>query len=88
MDPREFIKAFKQQPFEPVRVFVSDGAHYDILHPDQVLMTERAAYIGLERNGRQTFQDIARVAHIHVTRIEPLRRTRKRRANRPRRKSR
>ena len=79
MDARELYKTVKQQPFEPVRVFVSDGLHYDIRHPDQVIVTDRSAYIGLSPNGDGPFQDVAQVANIHITRIEPLRRTRRRR---------
>jgi hypothetical protein len=72
MDTRDLLKTFKQQPFEPVRMYLSDGSHYDIRHPDQIIIADRASYIGIGGNGHRAFQDVAKVANIHVTRIEPI----------------
>jgi hypothetical protein len=79
MDAKELYRTVKQQPFEPVRLFVSDGSHYDIHHPDQIIIAERSCYIGIGRNGEGPVQEIARVANIHITRLEPLRRQKTRR---------
>jgi len=77
MDAEKLYEAVKRRPFEPVRIFVSDGSTYDVKHPEQLLVTKRWSYIGLGGNGEGPFQDNAVVANMHVTRIEPLRPGRK-----------
>jgi hypothetical protein len=77
MDAEKLYEAVKKQPFEPVRIFVSDGSSYDVKHPEQLLVTKRWSYIGLGGNGEGPFQDNAVVDNMHVTRIEPLKPRRK-----------
>jgi hypothetical protein len=72
MEADELYRVLKQQPFAPVRMYVSDGSSYDISHPDQVIVSRRAAHIGMRRNGSGPFQQVAIVANVHITRIEPL----------------
>jgi hypothetical protein len=55
-----------------------DGAKYDVLHPDQVLLTPRAAYVGIGNgDGERVFQDTVICDLVHVTRLAPLRRRRR-----------
>lgn len=61
----------KAQPFVPFRIQVSDGATYEIPHPDFVLITHRTLHIGIP--GRREFPlDTAICDLTHVTRLEPL----------------
>ncbi|MGD2109250.1 MAG: hypothetical protein PVI86_07645 [Phycisphaerae bacterium] len=39
----------KQEPFEPVRLGLSDGRAVVIRHPDQAVVSERHLYVGLAR---------------------------------------
>ena len=77
MDAGKLHAVLKQKPFEAVRFFVSDGKSYDIRHPDQVVLSRRAAHIGIGRNGAGPFQSIAIVALVQITRVEPIGRGRK-----------
>jgi hypothetical protein len=79
MEAEEIHNVLKHQPFEPVRIHVSDGASYEITHLDQLMVGRRSSYVGLGGNGDRPFPRIAIVANVHVMRIEPITR-RKRKA--------
>ena len=72
MEANELYSVLKQQPFGPLRVYLSDGSSYEITHPDQVMVGRRASHIGMSGDGQGPFQQIAIVANIHITRVEPL----------------
>lgn len=85
MEAEEVILSVRRQPFEPFRLCISDGTGYDILHPDQIVVGERASHVGLGGNGDRPFQRIAIVANVHITRLEPIEENG--RKNRPRKRS-
>jgi hypothetical protein len=72
MHPEELFLAARRQPFEPFRLCVSDGAAYDIRHPDMILPGRRAAVIGLPHDPAQPYERFVTVALLHVTQLEPL----------------
>ena len=72
-----------KHPFIPIRVFVSDGSHYDVLHPDFMLLSRAEVVIGLNVGADQFPERNAYIDPIHITRIEPVRNGQ--RARRPRR---
>jgi len=74
MDADKLHALLRRRPFEPFRLCISDQAHYDILHPEQVLLSRRSAHVGIGPNGEGPFQRVAIVALLHVTRVEPIRR--------------
>lgn len=55
----------KAEPFEPARLRLTNGASYDLTHPDGILLTERYAGIAV---GDQ----IRLIALRHIVEIEPL----------------
>jgi hypothetical protein len=82
MRPEEIRKLLKVQPFEPIRLGLSDGRSILIRHPDQVVVAERHLLIGLaqlERSGPLSTPSsgdaIARdwviLNLLHLTTIEP-----------------
>lgn len=48
MRAEEIRKHVRMQPFRPIRVFVSDGASYDVRHPEMMLVTRMEIVIGLD----------------------------------------
>jgi hypothetical protein len=73
MAPEELRGGLKQQPFEPFRLILTDGASCAIRHPDLLWVGRRAAYVGLTGEAGQTFFERAvQVDLLHVTRVEPL----------------
>jgi hypothetical protein len=52
---------------------MTDGSSYPVKHPDQVILTPRAIYVGL---GRQPVaQQVVVCALSHITRLGPLAKT-------------
>ncbi len=73
MAPEELRDTLKQHPFEPFRIVLTDGAGYDIRHPDLLWIGQRTAYVGLTGQPGQTFfERSVRIDLLHISRIEPL----------------
>lgn len=73
MAPEELRGIVRQQPFEPFRIVMVDGAGFDIRHPDLLWIGRQSAMIGLTGDAGQTFYERAvRVDLWHVIRVEPL----------------
>src|SRR5438309_488836 len=72
MDIAEFLQ---QKPFEPFRIHVTDGASYDILHPEFVLISPTRVWIMVPWKQKPTlpfFERTDSVALMHVSRLEKL----------------
>ena len=73
MRPDEITRLLKRRPFEPFTLCMSDGSSYPVRHPDQVIVTPRAAYVGVRVNGKRGLdQDVVICDLVHVTRLGPL----------------
>jgi hypothetical protein len=73
MAPEELRDSLRQQPFEPFRLVLTDGAHFDIRHPDLLWVGRRSAYVGLTGQPGQTlFERAVKVDLLHISRLEPL----------------
>ncbi len=63
----------RQRPFQPLRIIVSEGMHFDIPHPDLVLVGRRDITIGTPDATTPTVYDKQfRVALVHVVALEDL----------------
>ena len=73
MNVREVEKLLSTRPFEPFGLYMSDGSAYPVTHPDQVILTPRAAHVGIggARNGR-VVRDVVICALVHITRLGPV----------------
>lgn len=73
MDVREIEKLLIDRPFESFGIYLSDGSSYAVTHPDQVILTPRAAHVGIgrARNGR-VVRDVMICALVHITRLGPV----------------
>ena len=73
MLPNELRDTLKQQPFEPFRLVMSDGAGFEIRHPDLLWVGQWSAMVGLTKQPGQTFYERAvKVDLSHVIRLEPI----------------
>jgi hypothetical protein len=61
-------------PFEPVKVFLSNGETYDIWHPDMILTGSGAAHIAVPSPGDppDAGSRVKIVSLVHVIKIEKL----------------
>ena len=63
----------RQAPFTPVRIIISSGQTFDILHPDLVLVGVREIMIGMASKRKPAFYDqVTRVPLMHITALEDL----------------
>jgi len=69
----DLLKRVKQRPFSPFRLIVSEGAAYDIRHPEQLMVARDSAVIGLEGAPDQDFYETTVLVDLlHIVRLEPL----------------
>jgi hypothetical protein len=61
MTPETIQKHLLHQPFQPFRVFLSDGAVYDVRQPEMVLVLQHELIIALPKPGER-FQGIPLIA--------------------------
>jgi len=72
MRPEDVREHVVKQPFKPFRIFMSDGATFDILHPDLCLIGRSAVQFVIPVAKKPWMYDrLAHCALIHITRIEP-----------------
>jgi hypothetical protein len=76
-------RVLKKEPFETVRLCMSDGRAVVIHHPDQVVVSERHVYVGLAtlesstrlarpRDGHTIGKDWLWASILHVAAVEPV----------------
>jgi len=65
MNEQELKNAVRSEPFEPVRLHLSNGATFDVRHPDAILVGPRTSAI-LVGTGVQV------ISNLHVNHVEPL----------------
>ena len=77
----ELVDALQAKPFRPFRLHVSDGATFEIRHPEMLMVTRHWAIVGVlesqeDGNSQGAYPHIERsttVDLLHVTQIEELR---------------
>jgi len=73
MRANELIELTRQQPFQPLRIHMTDGRTYDVRHPDQIIVLRHRVDIGVEPD--EETAAVLRVEHcslLHVGRVEQL----------------
>jgi hypothetical protein len=69
----EDIRAhIRKHPFQPIRVFVSDGSFYDVMHHDFMIVGRTEIVIGLASGPEEFPKQKAYIDPLHITRIEPI----------------
>ena len=74
MRQQEILEALAVRPFRPFRLFVADGAVYDVRHPDLVLAAPAYAVVGVPASAQSppAIEKHVIIDMFHITRIEPL----------------
>jgi hypothetical protein len=71
--PENIQERLRVKPFRPLRITVSEGLHYDIFHPDLVLVGLNDLTIGFAAPNKPTIYDRQiRVALIHMVALEDI----------------
>ncbi len=72
MTPETVQKHLLNDPFQPFRVCLSDGAAYEVLQPEMVLVLQREVIIALPKAGERFPRHVVYCDLLHITRIEPI----------------
>ncbi len=72
MRPAEVRAKLRKRPFRPIRIYISDGAAYDVRHPEMAAVSRTEVAIGLAPIDDDLPERFAYVDPMHITRIEPI----------------
>ena len=73
MPPSELLEALRVRPFVPFRLHVSEGATYEIRHPEMMLVGIASVIIAIPADpATPYYQRTETVAARHIIRIVPL----------------
>lgn len=73
MSPTEIRADLLRQPFEPFRLEISDGIHYDIRHPDQCMVGMTSVTIGVPPNpDTPLYAHTVKIDCRHIVKQVPL----------------
>jgi hypothetical protein len=69
----EISQRVKRTPFVPMRIITSSGDHYDVHHPDMIMVGRRLVVVGTasEKNP-SVFERLAQLSILHLSAIEDL----------------
>ena len=63
----------RRQPFQPLRIIVSEGQRFDVYHPDLVFVGRRDIQVGFPGPDNPTIYDrVIRLALVHIVALEDL----------------
>ncbi len=72
MRPEDILHELRRQPFEPFRLYLSNGRSYDIRHPEMALVARRRLVVATRLGKEGVADQLATCDPAHVTDIEPL----------------
>ena len=74
----ELRSLLDHRPFRPLRIYISSGEHVDVVHPEMAIVSRSLVAVGLHPR-RRVADVIVHYSLIHVVKIVPLSRLRRRR---------
>src|SRR5438067_1499017 len=73
MSTNELRNIASVRPFQPVRIHVSSGASFEVVHPDMMMVGIRTTAIGIPAPSDPGLWDrLIQVDNLHITHVEPL----------------
>ena len=72
MRPVQIREHMRIRPFRPIRIHISDGAAYEIRHPEMAYVTATQVMIALRMAEDDLPDQVVFCDPVHITRIEPL----------------
>ncbi len=72
MNPETLREQLRKQPFEPFRVYLSDGSRYEVRHPEMMAVSRRDVAIGLDPKNGELSERLALCDPLHIVRVEPI----------------
>ena len=62
----------KRTPFEPVRVVMSSGESYNVMHPEMAFVTAKALVLAIPDPTHPDGERLAFCSYLHVAHVETL----------------
>ena len=72
MTVQTFRDLLKKQPFQPFRIVMSSGQHYDIPHPEMAFLTRTSLLVGTGNTDDGVPAEFKILSLLHITAIEPI----------------
>ncbi len=73
MRPADILKQVKGKSFVPFRMHLSDGSHYDVRHPEMIIVSHTVVSVGIYGSSDPTMPEFVVMCDpIHITRLEPI----------------
>jgi hypothetical protein len=73
MRAEEFSELLRKRPFEPIRIFMTDGQIYYIRHPDNIIVQRQRVDIGLQPDPvSRVVERVAYCSLLHIIRVEAI----------------
>ena len=72
MRPEEIRSHLRKEPFQPFRLYLSNGLSYDVRHPELMFVGRRDVVIALDLGENDIPEQFAYCDPVHVANIEPL----------------
>ena len=72
MPPSQLLEALRVQPFVPFRLDISEGATYEIRHPENLFVGIASVTIAVRDDPHGYYQHVHTVAARHIIRMVPL----------------
>ena len=73
--PERIKELLNRSPFRPIRLFLSDGSHHDVPHPEFAWVYGGRMFIGSPGNSASyAVGPLKEIAIVHVTRVEEIKR--------------
>ncbi len=68
----EILKFVREVPFQPFRIFMSDGSSYEVPHPEMIMVNQTRVYVGVQPNRHGVPMTSVSCDPVHITRIAPI----------------
>ncbi len=72
MDREDVLTILAERPFQPLRIYLADGAFYDVRHPDQALVGFTTLSIAIRDDKGDERKQLHWVSLLHITRVVPI----------------
>jgi hypothetical protein len=72
MRPEDILELLRKEPFEPFRIHLSDGASFEIPHPDMAIVQRSKVVVGVPgpEGPDGPAERTVNCALVHITRTE------------------
>ncbi len=73
MNQEDLRDMLRRRPFQPFRLHLTDGSHYDVRHPDMAIPFRRTAVLGVGGQPEQGLPERAvTITLLHIVSVEDL----------------